>query len=150
MTVIGKVEQEKGSSICIAPEYRRGLTGLKEFSHLMVLWVFDKAPWDGKTLVIPPCYRKLDHEIGVLATRGPFRPSPVAVSTCRILSVDIEKGIIHVDWIDAEPASPVIDLKPYHPSEDIISDYIMPEWCRHWPKNREASGEFDWENEFTF
>lgn len=150
MRVIGTVSQEKGSRILIAPEYRAALTGLDEFSHVQVYWVFDKAPWDGKTLTTPPCYKKLDHELGLLATRGPFRPSPLAVTACRILSLDVAAGILELDWIDAEPDTPVIDLKPYHPSSDVVTDFAMPSWCAHWPKSREASGDFDWGAEFTF
>lgn len=150
LRAIGRVDQDQGSRILVAPEYRLGLKGLEEFSHVMVLWMFDRAPWDGKTLVIPPCYRKLDHEIGLFATRGPFRPNPVAVTNCRLLSIDEDSGVLTLDWIDAEAGSPVIDLKPYHPSSDVIASTTLPSWCAHWPKNREASGDFDWSAEFTF
>lgn len=147
---IGSVDQENGYTIRIKDNYRKALTGLSGFSHVMVLWVFDRAQWDGKTLVMPPPYKKLKHDIGIFATRSPSRPNPVAVSTCRILSVDVEEGKVTVDWIDAENKSPVIDLKPYHPSEDIVRDISMPDWCSHWPSCREESGSFDWEGEFTF
>jgi tRNA-Thr(GGU) m(6)t(6)A37 methyltransferase TsaA len=150
MKVIGAVTHGRGYAVKVENSYRDGLLGLKEFSHVMILWVFDQVSWDGKTLVIPPPYKKLTHEIGLFATRSPFRPNPIAVSTSRILSVDEEEGIIYLDWIDAGDNSPVIDIKPYHPSEDRISDAIMPDWCSHWPQSREESGEFDWESEFTF
>lgn len=151
MTAIGAVKQEGGvSRIEVAERFRAGLAGLDEFSHVMVLWLFDRAPWDGRTLTTPPCYRKLDHELGLFATRGPFRPNPVAVSVSRILSLDAERGVLGLDWIDAEPDSPVIDLKPYHPSSDVITEFTMPEWCAHWPKSRETSGEFEWGAEFIF
>jgi tRNA-Thr(GGU) m(6)t(6)A37 methyltransferase TsaA len=150
LSAIGTVNQDQGSRILIAPEYRAALAGLDEFSHVMVFWLFDKAPWDGKTLTTPPCYRKLDHELGLFATRGPFRPNPVAVTNCRILSLDKGAGVLILDWIDAEPDTPVIDLKPYHPSSDVVTDLTMPAWCDHWPKSREASGNFDWGAEFTF
>ncbi len=39
---------------------------------------------------------------------------------------------------------------PYHPSEDLVTEHQMPDWCAHWPQSREESGEFDWESEFTF
>lgn len=150
MKVIGTAKEQKGSRILVKSEYREGLIGLGEFSHIMVLWVFDRAPWDGKTLKMPPVYRKLKHEIGTFATRSPFRPSPVGVTNARILSVDEKEGIIVVDWLDAENGSPVIDIKPYHPSEDVVTDFAMPLWCAHWPRCREESGGFDWEAEFMF
>lgn len=150
MQLIGRVSHKEAYSVSIEQEYRAGLTGLSEFSHVMVLWIFDKACWDPAGLVMPPAYRKLNHEIGAFATRTPFRPSPVAVSTARILSVDPETGIIKLDWIDADEGSPVIDIKPYHPSEDVVRDVVLPHWCAHWPKCREESADFDWESEFTF
>jgi tRNA-Thr(GGU) m(6)t(6)A37 methyltransferase TsaA len=150
MKVIGSVTHEKGFAVRVDKAYKDGLLGLGEFSHVMILWVFDQVPWDGKTLIIPPPYKKLTHNIGLFATRSPFRPNPIAVSTSRILSVDEEEGIICLDWIDADDKSPVIDIKPYHPSEDLVNDAQMPDWCVHWPQSREESGEFDWESEFTF
>jgi tRNA-Thr(GGU) m(6)t(6)A37 methyltransferase TsaA len=150
MNFIGRVNSEKGFSINVDKEYWAGLTGLEEFSHVKVLWVFNQINWDGKTLVVDSPYKKLTHEIGLFATRSPFRPNPIAVTNARILSVDMKKGIIEIDWIDAEEGSPVIDIKPYHPSEDIVSDVKMPQWCAHWPMSREESGEFDWESEFNF
>lgn len=150
MTRIGTAVQEGGYTIAVEPEFRAALKGLGDFSHVLVLWVFDKAPWDGKTLVYPPCYKKLTTEIGLFATRGPFRPSPVAVSLCRLLSADEATGAVTVDWLDAEPGSPVIDLKPYHPSSDAVRDFSMPDWCAHWPRTREDSDGFDWSAEFTY
>ncbi len=150
MKVIGSVSHENGFSVLVNKEYRAGLKGLSEFSHVKILWIFDQIPWDGKTLVVPPPYRSLDHDIGLFATRSPFRPNPIAVSTSRILSVDEKEGLIVLDWIDAEDQSPVVDIKPYHPSEDLVSEVRMPDWCAHWPQSREESGEFDWESEFTF
>jgi len=151
MQPIGRTGQSGDSFILeIEERFRPGLTGLDEFSHLMVIWAFDRVAWDGGTLVTPPPYRRLTHDQGIFATRGPFRPNPIAVSVCRILSVDLSSGRLAVDWIDAEENSAVLDIKPYHPSSDSVSEIVMPFWCSHWPKSREASGDFDWESEFTF
>ncbi len=151
MRIIGRVKEEGGGFwLEIDKEYRRGLLGLEEFSHIILIWGFDKAPWDGKTFVIPHCYKKRSQDLGVLATRGPFRPSPIALSVCRILSLDMGEGRIELDWLDAENKSPVLDIKPYHPSSDAVEEIVMPSWCAHWPKNREASGSFDWNAEFTY
>lgn len=150
MRAIGSVDTGNGFMIRVDEVFREGLRGLDEFSHVMVLWIFDQISWDQETLVIPSPYRKLTHEIGLFATRSPFRPNPIAVSVGRILSIDEKAGTILLDYIDAGHGSPVIDLKPYHPSEDFVTDTQIPEWCAHWPKNREESGEFDWESEFTF
>lgn len=148
---IGRILQGRdGPAVSIDEPYRQGLLGLDEFSHIHVIWAFDQAEWDGMTLRLPPCYRLLEHEIGLFATRGPFRPNPIATSLCRLVGVDAETGILRLDWIDAEPDSPVLDLKPFHPSSDSIADPKMPSWCAHWPKDRDSSGSFDWSKEFTF
>ena len=44
----------------------------------------------------------------------------------------------------------ILDLKPYTPSVEKVNEFKGPEWCSHWPKSYEASGSFDWENEFLF
>lgn len=150
LRTIGKVSQKKGFSITLDEHYRKALSGLEEFSHVMILWGFNKYPWDEKTLTMPPPYKRLDHEIGIFATRSPFRPSSIAVSTARLLTLNIAEGILELDWIDADEGSPVFDIKPYHPSEDLVRDIQLPKWCAHWPRCREESADFDWENEFTF
>ncbi|HRW77994.1 MAG TPA: tRNA (N6-threonylcarbamoyladenosine(37)-N6)-methyltransferase TrmO [Candidatus Sabulitectum sp.] len=147
--VIGSVSLENGFAVNINREFRKGLKGLEEFSHAIILWVFDRARWDGGTLEVKPPYRSINHETGVFSTRSPFRPSPVAISTGGILSVNEEEGLVLLDWIDAMDCSPVIDIKPYHPSMDRVSRVCMPEWCAHWPRSREESGAFDWEREFS-
>jgi tRNA (Thr-GGU) A37 N-methylase len=66
-----------------------------------------------------------------------------------VISVDVEKGLVIVPWIDAEDGTPILDIKPYHPSSDRIRDVTMPKWCQHWPQWYEDSGEFDWSAEFV-
>ena len=65
----------------------------------------------------------------MLATRGPVRPNPIAVTACGLLAVDKHSGRIEVNYLDAEPGTPVLDIKPYHPSSDRIQDVVMPAWC---------------------
>ncbi len=61
-----------------------------------------------------------------------------------------ENGVIGLAYIDADDKSPVLDIKPYTPSLDRVEQPEVPIWCKHWPKNVETSGDFDWESEFTF
>jgi tRNA (Thr-GGU) A37 N-methylase len=63
--------------------------------------------------------------------------------------VDLENGLVIVPWIDAEDGTPILDIKPYHPSSDRVRDVRMPEWCAHWPQSLEDSAAFDWEAEFV-
>ncbi len=147
MKAIGTVSLENGFAVRVKKEYRKGLVGLEEYSHAMILWVFDRVPRDGIALEVRPPFRKVSEGTGVFSTRSPRRPSPVAVTTCRILSVDVEEGLVVLDRIDAMDNSPVIDIKPYHPASDRVSEVSLPEWCAHWPKSREESEDFDWEAE---
>ncbi len=147
MRTIGTVTLEDGFAVRVKKEYRKGLRGLGDYSHAMILWVFDRVPCDGTALEVRPPFRKVSEETGVFSTRSPRRPSPVAVTTCRILSVDEAEGLVVLDRIDAMDHSPVIDIKPYHPGSDRVSEVRLPEWCAHWPRNREESEHFNWEAE---
>ena len=131
--------------------YLRGLSGLRGFSHVNVLWCFHKAIGDElrpEDMVISyNPYRNGPEEVGAFATRSPYRPNPIALTTSAILSIDEEKGLVELDYIDGDQGSPVFDLKPYTPSLDLVSNPRVPDWCSHWPKNREDSASFDWESE---
>ncbi|MCW3999129.1 MAG: SAM-dependent methyltransferase [Candidatus Bathyarchaeota archaeon] len=148
---IGKIAQtQEGWQIKILEPYRPALKELESFGHVMVLWwchMADTAEWR-QTLACNKPYRNGPEKIGVFATRSPVRPNPIAVSVTAVLGVNQEEGIVYVPWIDAAPDTPIIDLKPYHPSSDRIRDVSMPQWCSHWPKWAEDSADFDWSREF--
>lgn len=78
--------------------------------------------------------------MGVFATRSPVRPNPIALTTSEIISIDFNKGIIRVTFIDANDNTPVLDLKPYTPSFDRVETPGIPAWCSEWPRSTEASG----------
>lgn len=108
---------------------------LKDFSHIRVLWWFDR--YDRKS------YRKVTQadppyenapRTGIFATRSPVRPNPIATTTCRILSLDQEKKTIRISGLDAFDGSPVIAVLPYIPSLDRVREYSVPEWLKHWPE----------------
>ena len=88
--------------------------------------------------------------MGVFALHSPERPNPVAISNVNIAGVDVTRGIVYLYYIDAFDGTEVIDLKPYVPSIDRIDKPVVPDWCSHWPKSYEESGDFDWEAEFNF
>ena len=88
--------------------------------------------------------------LGAFATRTPERPNPIALSCARVTHLDRERGVVGLDYLDAEEGSPVLDLKPYLPSLDRVERPVMPAWCAHWPDSVEKSGDFDWEKEFNF
>jgi tRNA-Thr(GGU) m(6)t(6)A37 methyltransferase TsaA len=91
----------------ILPEFEVGLTDIEGFSHLIVIWVFDRSGgFDlcGK----PPCD---DRVHGVFATRSPRRPNPIALTTVELLSRDGPE--LHVRGVDMLDGTPVLDIKPY-------------------------------------
>lgn len=148
---IGKVVGGESPSIEVDPEYIAGLTGLQGFSHLIVLWCADKvATWSSAGLLIDKPYRLAPPKLGVFATRSPFRPNNICVSVATIASIDEKKGLVKLWWIDAEDGTPIIDMKPYHPSLDKVRDVRTPEWCSAWPDCLENSAGFAWEKEFLF
>ncbi len=149
---IGKVKKEKGKSfICLQPEFRKGLTNIQGFSHLNIFWWADGCQEkDRSVLLIDSPYKSAPSQIGVFATRSPYRPNPIALSPIFVLDVDVEKGVISFPYIDAENGTPVIDIKPYHPCSDRIEKATVPDWCSHWPSSYEESANFDWEKEFNF
>jgi tRNA-Thr(GGU) m(6)t(6)A37 methyltransferase TsaA len=91
----------------ILPKYELGLTDVEGFSHLFVLWVFDRS--EGYELVGKPPIDSLPH--GVFATRSPRRPNPIGLTVVQILRR--EGSSLHVRGVDMLDATPILDLKPY-------------------------------------
>ena len=153
VTPIGKINVNKdGMFINLEKKYIPALQALEGFSHLSVIWWFSDFDNDEMRNILetPQPYKKSPAVMGIFATRSPVRPNPIALTTAQIIRIDYEKGIIHLAYIDANDGSPVLDIKPYTPSLDRVERPGVPEWCRHWPKSLEESGNFDWENEFNF
>lgn len=143
---------EEGFYIQLDPKYKKALTGLGGFGYVQVIWWFDKCDNEksrNKLMEEKP-YKKGPDVVGTFATRSPERPNPIAVSTAYVTYLDKEEGILGLAWIDALDQTPVLDIKPYTPSADRVEHPIVPEWCSHWPKTVEQSGEFDWAAEFNF
>jgi tRNA (adenine37-N6)-methyltransferase len=91
----------------ILPQFEVGLTDIEGFSHLFVLWVFDRS--EGFDLVGKPPIDVLPH--GVFATRSPRRPNPIGLTVVELLRRD---GIrLHVRGVDMLDGTPILDIKPY-------------------------------------
>lgn len=150
---IGKFHvSEKGSFVEVDSKYHNGLKGLEGFGNLLVLWWFSDFdnPEVRSVLEMPEPYKKGPKTMGVFATRSPVRPNLIGVTVVDVLDIDFEQGRIVVPYTDANNQTPILDIKPYTPSEDRVEEVQVPEWCRHWPKSVETSGDFDWEREFNF
>jgi tRNA-Thr(GGU) m(6)t(6)A37 methyltransferase TsaA len=148
---LGSVKQnDKGFYIEIDPKYQKALTNIEGFSHLNVVWwanESDQADYR-QVLVTKKPYTKGPDELGIFATRSPYRPNPICVSIVQVLGIDDNK--IYVPYIDAFVDTPVVDIKPYHNCTDKLREVSVPNWCAHWPSSYEASATFDWSAEFEF
>ena len=112
----------------ILGDYQDALFGLEGFSHIIVFSWFHESdtPEKRKTLRVHPRGDKTNPLTGVFATRSPARPNPIAITPCKILS--IEKNIIYIDKIDSFDNTPVIDIKPLLPHEDPGDEFRVPDW----------------------
>ncbi len=109
---IGAVSKEGGHTyLVIDKEYLPALMGLERFSHVTVIYWFDRndTPEKRAVLQVHPQGKKENPMRGVFATHSPMRPNLIAISRCKILS--IKGNIIEIDSIDAFPDTPVLDLK---------------------------------------
>ena len=153
LTVIGTVRPtDPGFAIELREVYRPGLLGLGGFSHATIYWLADRqeAPKSDPDMVMPSPYTASEEDIGVFATRSPERPSPVCASVVAVSAVDTAKGLVLTPFIDALPATPVIDIKPYFPASDRVRSAVIPDHFAHWPTCLEDSDGFDWQDEFTY
>ncbi|SRR5579872_4610021 len=91
----------------ILPEFADGLLDIEGFSHLFVIWAFDRA--DGFTLLAHPPSDDRPH--GVFATRSPQRPNPVGLTVVELLSR--EGSNLRVRGVDMLDGTPILDIKPY-------------------------------------
>lgn len=126
-------KRDERVTIEMNPEYEDGLMGLDQNSHIIVLSWFQKSdtPEKRKTLQVHPRGNKANPLTGIFATRSPVRPNPISISACKILSID--GTVLHVEDIDAFDRTPVIDIKPYVPRLDAISEVSMPGWAEEKP-----------------
>lgn len=141
---IGKVvANESGFQLQIDQAYRPALKQLDQFSHVMVLWWADRhdnTEHRGITQTELPYASGV--KAGVFACRAEYRPNPIAVTSCPILDIDLEGGIVQLAYIDAFDGTPILDLKPYLPVSDRIRDVQVAEWFADWPEYMEDAAEF--------
>jgi len=98
---------EAHGTLTILPEFEPGLADIEGFSHLFVLWVFDRA--SGYELLGTPPSDNRAH--GVFATRSPRRPNPIGLTVVELLGRD--GAVLQVRGIDMLDGTPILDIKPY-------------------------------------
>ena len=115
------------STVVFEPEYRSAdaLRGMEGFSHLWLVWVFDKAVRDTWSPTVRPPRLGGNERMGVFATRSPFRPNPIALSCVRLAGVEQTKEhgtVLRIRGADLMDGTPILDIKPYIPYADCHSD----------------------------
>lgn len=106
------------AKIVFLPEYRNpdALRGLDGYSHLWLLWQFSEAVRSEWSPTVRPPRLGGNKRMGVFASRSPFRPNPIGLSSVKIVSIDINtsKGpVIEVAGADLLDGTPIYDIKPY-------------------------------------
>ncbi len=133
---IGRVRRKEGHvDLEVDEPFRPALKQLDRFSHVIVVWWVDQLDQrNARTrLTCEPPYAK-GHLTGVFACRAEYRPNPIAMTPSRMLSVDMEAGVVRVNDLDALDGSPLIDLKAYFPVLDRVRDATIPDYLEGWPE----------------
>jgi tRNA-Thr(GGU) m(6)t(6)A37 methyltransferase TsaA len=136
MVPIGRVRRDDDAVVlAIDAPFRPALKQLGHFSHVMVFWWADQFDRDEyrQMLQTDPPYAQ-GHLTGVFATRAPYRPNPVAMTTCPIVDVDEEAGLVRVSNLDAFDGTRIVDLKAYFPVCDRVETAHIPDWLEGWPE----------------
>jgi len=103
---LGAQHPEEGA-LQILPAFEAGLTDIEGYSHLIVLWAFDRS--DGYDLLVVPPTDSRPH--GVFTTRSPRRPNPIALTIVELLGR--QGAALHVRGVDMLDGTPILDIKPY-------------------------------------
>ncbi|MDY6040497.1 MAG: tRNA (N6-threonylcarbamoyladenosine(37)-N6)-methyltransferase TrmO [Candidatus Faecousia sp.] len=106
------------STIVFEPEFRNpdALRGIEDFSHLWIIWQFSEAVRQGWSPTVRPPRLGGNTRMGVFATRSPFRPNNLGLSSVKLLGVEqTEKygAVLHVGGADLMDGTPIFDIKPY-------------------------------------
>lgn len=121
--------EEVVSSIVFEPEYRNieAFRGLEGWSHLWLIWVFSQAIRDHWSPTVLPPRLGGKTRMGVFATRSPFRPNPIGLSSVKLQSFDLhtkDGPVLYVTGADLMDGTPILDVKPYLPYTDSHPDAI--------------------------
>ena len=111
------------SRIVFEPEFRdpNALRGIEGWSHLWILWIFSEAVRPGRSPTVRPPRLGGNERVGVFATRSPFRPNNIGLSSVKLERVEHtenEGDVLIVSGADLMDGTPIIDIKPYIPYAD--------------------------------
>ena len=122
----GIFDPESKGRVDIFREFEPGLRDIEGFSHLILLYVFDRS--QGYDLICKPYLEDIDH--GVFATRAPKRPNPIGLSVVRLEKR--EGPVLYIAEVDILDETPLLDLKPFFPPSEVKQASIpllkLPKW----------------------
>ncbi len=104
--------------IIFEPEYRNAdaIRGIAEFDYLWLIWAFSANRHKANSPVVRPPVLGGNEKVGVFATRSPFRPNSIGLSSVRLHKVEYETShgpVLHVKGADLMDGTPIFDIKPY-------------------------------------
>ena len=117
------------SRIVFEPEYRvpEAFRGIDGYSHLWLLWLFSNAKTDGFSPTVRPPRLGGNRRMGVFATRSPFRPNSIGLSSVKLERVSFDEKdspVLYVCGADLMNGTPIIDVKPYLAYTDSHPDAV--------------------------
>lgn len=121
--------QELRSTIIFEPEFRNAdaLRGIEGYSHLWLIWQFSEAVRTEWSPTVRPPRLGGNTRMGVFATRSPFRPNNLGLSSVKLLGVEHTEQygtVLHVGGADLMDGTPIFDIKPYIPYSDCHADAV--------------------------
>lgn len=114
---------ETPARVVFEPEYRipEAVRGLEDFDYIWLIWQFSQAVRQDWSPTVRPPRLGGNRRMGVFATRSPFRPNAIGLSSVRLLKVEIEPTlgpVLHIAGADLMDGTPIFDIKPYLPYTD--------------------------------
>lgn len=124
----GLVPEQK-ATIVFEPEYRdaNALRGIEGFSHIWLIWGFSAVRQEGWSPMVKPPRLGGNKRMGVFATRSPFRPNPLGLSSVRLEGAEPRPGlgtVLRVSGADLMDGTPIYDIKPYLSFTDSHPDAL--------------------------
>jgi tRNA-Thr(GGU) m(6)t(6)A37 methyltransferase TsaA len=117
---------ETVSELVIDSKWEEGLEGIEGFSHIIVLFWIDRIAGEDVPLKVHPMHRQDLPLTGLFCTRSPNRPNRIGLTVARLL--EHRGNVLKVTGLDALDNSPVLDIKPYLRSGELVPEATGPEW----------------------
>lgn len=119
--------RELKAAVIFEPEFRNphAVRGLEGYSHIWLIWNFSESARDTWSPTVRPPRLNGNTNMGVFATRSPFRPNPIGLSSVRLERVELDPKlgpVLHVEGADLMDGTPIYDIKPYLPYTDSHPD----------------------------